>query len=293
MHFRNRFLPYVLLAPQVAVTLTFFIWPAWQAVYQSVFREDPFGLTRRFVWFENFERLFADPAYWHSMQTTVIFALSVALIALGASLLLASAADQVLRARAIYRTLLIWPYAIAPAVAGILWLFLFAPVVGIIPYALEEWLAYSWNHRLNGTQAMLLVILAAVWKLISYNFIFFLAGLQAIPRSVIEAASIDGAGPVRRFWTVVFPLLSPTTFFLLVVNSIYAFFDTFGLIHAVTGGGPGSPGATSILVYKVYRDAFLALDLGASAAQSVVLMVIVTGLTIVQFRMVERRVHYS
>ena len=293
MRFNNRLVPYLLLAPQIAVTLVFFIWPACQAIYQSVYREDPFGLKRRFVGTENFDRLFADPAYWHSMQVSLVFAAAVALLALGASLLLAHAADQVLRARAFYRTLLIWPYAIAPAVAGVLWLFLFAPVIGIVPYALQEGASYGWNHRVNGTEAMLLVILAAVWKLVSYDFIFFLAGLQAIPRSVLEAASIDGAGPVRRFWSIVVPLLSPTTFYLLVVNSIYAFFDTFGLVHAVTGGGPGSPGATSILVYKVYRDAFLALDLGSSAAQSVVLMAIVTVLTVVQFRVIERRVHYT
>jgi sn-glycerol 3-phosphate transport system permease protein len=293
MNFRDRLLPYLLLAPQVAVTLVFFIWPAWQAIWQSVFREDPFGLKRRFVGLENFERLFADPAYWHSMQVSVLFAVAVAFLALGVSLLLANAANEVLRARTAYRTLLIWPYAIAPAVAGVLWLFLFAPVIGIVPHALQEVLAYDWNHRVNGTEAMLLVILAAVWKLVSYDFIFFLAGLQAIPRSVIEAASMDGAGPARRFWSIVVPLLSPTTFYLLVVNGIYAFFDTFGLIHAVTGGGPGSPGATSILVYKVYRDAFLALDLGSSAAQSVVLMAIVIVLTVIQFRIVEKRVHYT
>jgi sn-glycerol 3-phosphate transport system permease protein len=293
MRFNNRLLPYLLLLPQIAVTLVFFIWPAWQAIWQSVFREDPFGLKRRFVGLENFERLFADPAYWHSMQVSVLFAVAVAFLALGVSLLLANAANEVLRARTAYRTLLIWPYAIAPAVAGVLWLFLFAPVIGIVPHALQEVLAYDWNHRVNGTEAMLLVILAAVWKLVSYDFIFFLAGLQAIPRSVIEAASMDGAGPARRFWSIVVPLLSPTTFYLLVVNGIYAFFDTFGLIHAVTGGGPGSPGATSILVYKVYRDAFLALDLGSSAAQSVVLMAIVIVLTVIQFRIVEKRVHYT
>jgi sn-glycerol 3-phosphate transport system permease protein len=293
MRFNNRLLPYLLLLPQIAVTLVFFIWPAWQAIWQSVFREDPFGLKRRFVGLENFERLFADPAYWHSMQVSALFAVAVAFLALGVSLLLANAANEVLRARTAYRTLLIWPYAIAPAVAGVLWLFLFAPVIGIVPHALQEVLAYDWNHRVSGTEAMLLVILAAVWKLVSYDFIFFLAGLQAIPRSVIEAASMDGAGPARRFWSIVVPLLSPTTFYLLVVNGIYAFFDTFGLIHAVTGGGPGSPGATSILVYKVYRDAFLALDLGSSAAQSVVLMAIVIVLTVIQFRIVEKRVHYT
>jgi sn-glycerol 3-phosphate transport system permease protein len=293
MTFRNRLLPYLLLAPQFAVTLVFFIWPAWQAIHQSVYRGDPFGLSQRFVGTENFERLFADPTYWHSLRISIVFAIAVSVLALGAALLLAHAADQVVRARRLYQTLLIWPYAIAPAVAGVLWLFLFAPVVGIVPYALQHEFAFTWNNRVSGTQAMILVVLAAVWKLISYNFIFLLAGLQAIPKSVLEAASIDGASPTRRFWTIVVPLLSPTTFYLLVVNNIYAFFDTFGLIHTVTGGGPGSPGATSILVYKVYKDAFLALDLGSSAAQSVVLLVIVTALTVVQFRVIERRVHYS
>lgn len=293
MLFRERLVPYLLLAPQVAVTLVFFLWPAGQAIYQSVLREDAFGLSRRFVWFENFDRLFADPHFWHSLGISVFFAVAVAVLALGSSLMLANAANHVIRGRSWYRILLIWPYAIAPAIAGILWLFLFAPVVGIVPYMLRQQFGWDWNHRLDRTEAMALVILAATWKLISYNFIFFLAGLQAIPRSLIEAAAIDGAGPARQFWAIILPLLSPTTFFLLVVNGIYAFFDTFGIIHAVTGGGPGSPGATSILVYKVYRDAFLALDLGASAAQSVVLMAIVVGLTVIQFRAVERRVHYS
>ena len=293
MLFRERLVPYLLLAPQVIVTIVFFLWPAGQAIYQSVLREDPFGLSRRFVGFENFDRLFADPAFWHSLGISVVFAAAVAISALAASLLLASAANHAIRGRSWYRILLIWPYAIAPAIAVILWLFLFAPVVGIVPYLLQRHFGWEWNHRLDRGEAIALVILAATWKLISYDFIFFLAGLQAIPRSLLEAAGIDGAGPVRQFWAIILPLLSPTTFFLLVVNGIYAFFDTFGIIHAVTGGGPGSPGATSILVYKVYHDAFFALDLGASAAQSVVLMAIVVLLTVFQFRAVERRVHYA
>jgi sn-glycerol 3-phosphate transport system permease protein len=293
MHFRNLWLPYALLAPQLAVTFLFFLWPASQALISSVHREDPFGLKSRFVWLQNFEVLFRDPAYWYSLKVSVVFAVAVTLLSMGSALLLAVAAHQVLRARIFYRVLLVTPYAVAPAIAGILWLFLFAPVVGILPYALRTSFGIEWDHRTDGNQALLLVILAASWKLISYNFIFFLAGLQAIPQSLVEAAAMDGAGPMRRFWTVIFPLLSPTTFFLLVVNSIYAFFDTFGLIHAVTGGGPGSPGATSILVYKAYHDGFLAMDLGGSSAQSVVLMVIVSLLTVVQFRMVERKVHYA
>ncbi|HYD05497.1 MAG TPA: sn-glycerol-3-phosphate ABC transporter permease UgpA [Reyranella sp.] len=291
--FRSRWLPYALLAPQVAVTLVFFIWPASQAAYQSFFREDAFGLKQRFVWLENYQVLFSDPAYWHALKVSFVFAIAVALVSLSASLLLAMAASQVTRGRRTYRALLVTPYAVAPAIVGVVWLFLFAPVVGILPYALQTAVGYHWDHRIDGNQAMLLVVLGASWKLISYNFVFFLAGLLAIPRSVIEAADIDGAGPIRRFWSIIFPLLSPTTFFLLVVDGIYAFFDTFGLIHTMTGGGPGSPGATNILVYKVYHDGFLALDLGSSSAQSVVLMVIVILLTVVQFRVIGRRVHYA
>jgi len=293
MQFRSWWLPYALLAPQLAVTVIFFLWPASQALFSSVYREDPFGLKSRFVWLQNFETIFNDPAYWYSLKVSVFFAGAVTLLSMGAALLLAVAAHQVLRTRVFYRVLLVTPYAVAPAIAGILWLFLFAPVVGVLPYILRNSVGIEWDHRTNGDQALLLVILAASWKLISYNFIFFLAGLQAIPQSLLEAAAMDGAGPTRRFWNVIFPLLSPTTFFLLVVNGIYAFFDTFGLIHAVTGGGPGSPGATSILVYKAYHDGFLAMDLGGSSAQSVVLMAIVSLLTVVQFRLVERRVHYA
>lgn len=287
--FHNPWLPYLLLAPQIAVTLVFFIWPASQAILQSVLLEDPFGLSSQFVGLENFERLFADPHYLNSLRVTAVFSIAVALLALTTALVLAVMADRALRFAVGYRTLLVWPYAVAPAVAGVLWLFLFNPTIGILAYLLRG-VGVSWNHYLDGGQAMLLVVIAAAWKQISYNFLFFLAGLAAIPRTLIEAAAIDGAGPVRRFWTIVFPLLSPTTFFLVVINVVYAFFDTFGTIHAVTQGGPAR--ATEILVYKVYRDGFIGLDLGGSAAQSVVLMAIVIGLTVIQFRFIERRVQY-
>ncbi len=287
--FRSRVLPYVLVAPQIAITLIFFIWPASQALYQSTLIEDPFGLSSEFVWFENFADLFAEPQYLQSVQVTAVFSVSVALLALLTALYLAVQADRVIRGATAYKTLLVWPYAVAPAVAGVLFLFLFNPTVGIFVFALRG-LGMDWNHSLNGDEALALVIVAAAWNQISYNFLFFLAGLQAIPKSLLEAAAIDGAGPARRFWTVVFPLLTPTTFFLIVINVVYAFFNTFGIIHQITEGGPA--GATNILVYKVFHDGFLALDLGGSAAQSVVLMVIVIALTVVQFRYIERKVHY-
>lgn len=287
--FRGRLLPCLLVAPQIAVTLVFFIWPAAQALRQSVLEEDPFGLATRFVALENFLELFADPAYLNALRVTAVFTASVTALAMGAGLLLAVMADRVIRGATAYKTLLIWPYAVAPAVAGALWLFLFHPTVGIVAFALKA-VGIDWNYYLHGDQALLLVVIASAYKYVSYNFLFFLAGLQAIPRALIEAAAIDGAGPVRRFWTIVFPLLSPTTFFLIVVTLAYAFFETFGVIHAVTGGGPAK--ATEILVYKVYYDGFVALDLGASAAQSVVLMAIVAALTVIQFRYIERRVHY-
>ena len=287
--FRNPWLPYLLLAPQVIVTLIFFIWPASQALFQSLLVEDPFGLRSEFVWFQNFEELFADPLYLDSLLITTVFSISTTFLALTSGLLLAVMADRVVKGAAAYKGALLWPYAVAPAVAGVLWLFLFSPANGIIASALKT-LGYDWNHVLNGGEAMLLVVLAAAWKQIAYNFLFFLAGLQMIPKSLLEAAAIDGAGPGKRFWTIIFPLLSPTTFFLLVVNVVYAFFDTFGIIHAVTSGGPA--GATNILVYKVYADGFIGLDLGGSAAQSVVLMAIVITLTVVQFRYLERRVQY-
>ena len=288
--FPNKLLPYLLLAPQIAITLVFFFWPAFQAVRQSLYRDDPFGFSSRFVGLDNFELVLSDPSYINSLQVTVIFSLSVAIVALVAALLLAVMADRVVTGKGIYRTLLIWPYAVAPAIAGMLWLFLFSPAMGTLAIRLRR-AGFDWNPLLNGDQAMVMVVGAAAWKQISYNFLFFLAGLQAIPKSLIEAAAIDGAGPTRRFWTIVFPLLSPTTFFLLVVNTVYAFFDTFGIIHAVTGGGPGK--STETLVYKVYNDGFVNLNLGASSAQSVILMVIVIALTVIQFKYVERRVHYA
>ncbi len=288
--FNNRVLPYLLVAPQITITLVFFIWPATQALMQSVRLEDPFGLKTQFVWFDNFIALFSDPLYLDSLRVTVTFSVSVALLALGSALYLAVQADRVIRGATAYKTLLIWPYAVAPAVAGVLWLLLFNPTLGVLPFLMMQRFGYDWNHVLNGGQALLLVVIAAAWKQVSYNFLFFLAGMQAIPKSLIEAAAIDGARPARRFWTIVFPLLSPTTFFLIVVNIVYAFFDTFGIIHAVTSGGPA--GATNILVYKVYNDGFIGLDLGGSAAQSVVLMAIVIALTVFQFRYIERKVHY-
>jgi sn-glycerol 3-phosphate transport system permease protein len=290
VRFKSRWLPWVLLAPQLAVVLIFFFWPAGQALYQSVLQEDIFGMSREFVGMQNFSRLFNDPLYLASFQTTAIFSVLVAVCGLTLALLLAVMADRVWRAANVYKTLLIWPYAVAPAVAGVLWLFLFASPMGVIAFALR-WLGVDWNHLLDSRDAMTLIVVAAVWKQISYNFLFFLAGLQSIPKSLLEAAAIDGANPWHRFRTIVFPLLSPTTFFLLVINVVYAFFDTFAIIDATTHGGPGK--ATSILVYKVYYDGFKAMDMGSSAAQSVILMVIVVCLTVVQFRFIERKVQYA
>lgn len=287
--FQNKLLPYLLLAPQLIITLVFFIWPALQALKQSAYLEDPFGLGAQFIWFDNFDELFRDPLYLDSLWTTLGFSFAVALLALSIALYLAVQADRVARGATTYQTLLIWPYAVAPAVAGLLWYLLFNPVMGLLPYVMRVF-NYEWNANVNGGQAMLMVIIAAAWKQISYNFLFFLAGMQAIPKSMIEAAAIDCAGPSKRFWTIVFPLLAPTTFFLIVINIVYAFFDTFGIIHSITSGGPA--GATTTLVYKVFNDGFIGLNLGGSAAQSVILMAIVIVLTVVQFRFVERRVHY-
>ena len=289
VHFPSSPLPYLLVAPQIIVTIIFFIWPASQAMYQSLLIEDAFGLSQEFVWFENFEYLAQDEQYLGTFWRTIFFSICVASLSMGFALLLAGFADRVVRGALAYRTLLIWPYAVAPVLAGALWMFMFNPTLGIFPYILEV-IGYDWNHYLNGHQAMFLVILAAAWKQVAYNFLFYLAAMQSIPRSIIEAAAIDGAGPMWRFWTIVFPLLSPTTFFLLVVNAVYAFFDTFGIIHAVTQGGPAN--ATTILVYKVYNDGFVGLDLGSSAAQSVILMVLVISMTVVQFRFIEKRVQY-
>ncbi len=287
--FSSRLLPYALLVPQVAITLIFFYWPAVQALWQSFLLQDAFGLSTDFVWIENYKSLFAQPEYYHTMLNTLVFSTAVTALSLSAALLLAAMADKQLRGSQIYTTLLIWPYAVAPAVAGVLWVFMLHPSLGIVARGLRS-LGLDWNPLLNGTHAMVLVILASAWKQISYNFLFFLAGLQAIPKSVIEAAAIDGARLMRRFWTIIFPLLSPTTFFLIVVNIVYAFFDTFGIIDAMTGGGPAR--ATETLVYKVYQDGRLGGDLGGSAAQSVILMIIVVGLTAIQFKYIERKVTY-
>ena len=287
--FRSPWLPWVLIAPQALVIGVFFFWPAAQAILQSVQQQDAFGISTEWVGLANFQRIFADPSYLASFKTTAIFSLLVAVGGIFISLLLAVFADRIVRGALAYKTLLIWPYAVAPAVAGVLWLFMFAPSIGVVSYALRQ-AGVSWNSLLNANDAMTLIVMAAIWKQISYNFLFFLAGLASIPKSLIEAAAIDGAGPWRRFWTIIFPLLSPTTFFLLVINIVYAFFDTFGIIDAATEGGPGKD--TAVLVYKVYYDGFKALDLGGSAAQSVVLMAIVIALTVVQFRFVERKVQY-
>ena len=289
VQFKTSWLPWLLLAPQLLVISVFFFWPAGQAILQSMQRQDAFGLSTEWVRLENFRELFKDASYLASFKTTALFSALVASIGIAVSLLLAVMADRVVKGAGFYKTLLIWPYAVAPAIAGVLWLFMFAPSIGVVSYALNA-IGIPWNHLLNSNHAMTLVVLAAVWKQISYNFLFFLAGLQSIPKSLIEAAAIDGAGPWRRFWTIVFPLLSPTTFFLLVINVVYAFFDTFGIIDAATHGGPGKD--TAILVYKVYYDGFKAMDLGGSAAQSVVLMFIVIALTVVQFRYVEKKVQY-
>jgi sn-glycerol 3-phosphate transport system permease protein len=287
--FSHRYLPYALIAPQIAITLVFFYWPASQAVWQSFLLEDAFGLSSTFVGFENYRTLFDDASYYRTIITTLLFATAVTAISLSAALLLAVQADKPLRGGTAYRTLLIWPYAVAPAVAGVLWLFMFHPSLGVVARGLRN-LGLDWNPLLNGDHAFILVVLAAAWKQISYNFLFFLAGLQSIPKSIIEAAAIDGARPIRRFWTIIFPLLSPTTFFLIVVNIVYAFFDTFGIIDAMTGGGPAK--ATETLVYKVFADGRMGGDLGGSAAQSVVLMIMVIGLTAIQFRYIERKVTY-
>jgi sn-glycerol 3-phosphate transport system permease protein len=287
--FKNKILPYILVAPQIIITLVFFIWPASQALYQSVLQEDPFGLSSKFVGLDNFAALFADDIYLNSLYVTDLFSFAVAIISMSVSLLLAVMADRAIRSATTYKMLIIWPYAVAPVVAAVLWYFLFNPTVGMVSFFLRS-VGYEWDHSLNGGQAMLLVIIASAWREISYNFLFFLAGLQAIPKSFIEAAAIDGASPAKRFWTIAFPLLSPTAFFLIVMNIVYAFFDTFGVIHAISEGGPNQ--ATNIMVYKVYSDGFLGLDLGGSAAQSVILMIVVISLTVIQFRYIERKVHY-
>lgn len=287
--FKHKGLPYLLLLPQLAVTAVFFLWPAGRAIYQSFLVEDIWGLSANFVWFENYVRLFRDPLYLESFVTTMIFSVAVTLIALSLGLLMAAAADWVVRGTNGYRAMIMWPYAVAPAVAGALWYFMFNPSLGIVAFFLEAF-GYDWDHYINGRDALILVIIASAWKQVGYNFLFFLAGMQAIPKALVEAAAIDGAEPVRRFWSIIFPLLSPITFFLIVINSVYAFFETFGVIHATTDGGPVQ--ATSILVFKVFKTGFEGQDLGSSSAQSVILMAIVIGLAIIQFRYLDKQVNY-
>jgi len=287
--FKGWWLPALLVAPQLIISFMFFFYPSGQAIWNSLFLPDPFGLKTEYVGLDNFRFLLSDPYYLASFKTTIFFSTAVSVASMGIGLYLAALADRLIKGAGVYQTLLIWPYAIAPAIAGVLWLFLFNGNIGLASYYLQV-MGYDWNHALKGDQAMFLVILASSWGRISYNFLFFLAGLQAIPKSIIEAAAIDGASFWKRFGSIVLPLLSPITFFLLVVNIVYAFFDTFGVIHTITSGGPEQ--STTILVYKVFSDGFVSQDLGSSAAQSVILLVLVGILTVVQFKYIERKVHY-
>jgi sn-glycerol 3-phosphate transport system permease protein len=290
-YFDSKRLPYLLILPQILVTATFFYWPAVQGLAQSFMLSDPFGLHSRFVWFDNYIRLFRDPLYLRSIVITLTFSASTAALAITTGLLLATLANRVFQFKNIIRTFLIWPYAVAPAISGILWLFLLHPSFGVVAIAIKKYLGVDWDPVLRGTDAMIMVILASSWKQISYNFVFFMAGMQAIPKSLIEAAAMDGAGPFRRFWTITLPLLSPTLFFVTVMNIIFSFFETFGIIHTVTQGGPG--GATNILVYKVYQDGFIGLNLGSSSAQSILLMALIITITLLQFKYVEKKVQYT
>jgi sn-glycerol 3-phosphate transport system permease protein len=289
--FTSKRLPYLLILPQFLITTTFFYWPALQGLVQSVMRSDPFGHHSTFIWLENFTALFTDPLYLKSIGTTLFFSASVATVSISVGLFIATMANRALKAKAVIRTMLVWPYAVAPAISGILWLFLLHPSYGVVAIAIKRWLGIDWNPVLDGKDALFMVVMASAWKQISYNFIFFIAGMQAIPGSLIEAAAMDGASPFRRFWKITLPLLSPTLFFVTVMNIIYSFFETFGVIHMMTQGGPG--GATNILVYKVYQDGFIGLDLGSSAAQSIVLMTLIIVITLLQFKYVERKVQYA
>ena len=287
--FRSAWLPWVLLAPQLVIISVFFFWPAGQALVQSFQMQDSFGMSTEWVGLDNFKALFEDPGYLASFKTTAFFSILVAVVGIGLSLILAIFADRIIKGAIVYKTALLLPYAVAPVLAGVLWAFMFSPSIGVVTWLLAK-VGFTWDYLVNSSHAMALIVMAAIWKQISYNFLFFLAGLQSIPKSLIEAAAIDGAGPWRRFWSIQFPLLTPTTFFLLVINVVYAFFDTFAIVDATTHGGPGQ--STNILVYKVYHDGFKNLDLGGSAAQSVILMAIVIMLTVVQFRYVEKKVNY-
>lgn len=289
--FKSRLLPYLLIFPQILVTVAFFYWPAAQGLMQSLMLSDPFGLHNTFVWFDNFIALFKDPLYLRSVITTLLFSAATAFVSISLGLFIATMANRALKAKALIRTLLIWPYAVAPAISGILWLFLLHPSYGVVALSIKRWFGIDWNPVLRGGDALVMVVMASAWKEISYNFVFFMAGMQSIPKSLIEAAAMDGASPFRRFWAITMPLLSPTLFFVTVMNIIYAFFETFGVIHTVTQGGPG--GATNILVYKVYQDGFIGLNLGSSAAQSIVLMSLIILITVLQFKYVERKVQYT
>ncbi|MFT4268365.1 MAG: sn-glycerol-3-phosphate ABC transporter permease UgpA [Xenophilus sp.] len=287
--FRSAWLPWALVAPQLVVVGVFFFWPAFQALIQSLQQQDAFGSSITWVGLDNFQALWNDETYLHSVQVTLVFSLSVTALGLSIALMLAAFADRIVRGSAFYRTFMILPYAVAPVVTGVLFSFMFSSSLGVAAYWLKK-MGVDWNYLLNSSQAMALVVMAAAWKQISYNFLFFLAGLQSIPKSLVEAAAIDGAGPLKRFFSIQLPLLSPTAFFLLVINMVYAFFDTFAIIDAITQGGPGRDTAT--LVYRVYFDGFRGMDAGSAAAQSVVLMAIVIALTVIQFRFVEKKVHY-
>ena len=289
--FTSKRLPYLLILPQFLITATFFYWPALQGLAQSLMRSDPFGQHSTFIWLENFTALFTDPLYLKSIGRTLFFSASVATVSISVGLFIATMANRALKAKALIRTMLVWPYAVAPAISGILWLFLLHPSYGVVAIAIKRWFGIDWNPVLDGKDALFMVVMASSWKQISYNFIFFIAGMQAIPGSLIEAAAMDGASPFRRFWKITLPLLSPTLFFVTVMNIIYSFFETFGVIHMMTQGGPG--GGTNILVYKVYQDGFIGLDLGSSAAQSIVLMSLIIVITVFQFKYVERKVQYA
>jgi sn-glycerol 3-phosphate transport system permease protein len=289
--FKSRGLPYLLILPQILITITFFYWPAIQGILQSFKLTDPFGQRSKFVWFDNFTELLVDPLYLKSVGITLTFSFGTAFVSISLGLIIAAMANRALRFKSLIRTMLIWPYAVAPVISGILWLFLLHPSFGVVAIFMEKYLQIDWNPVLDGGDAMAMIIMASAWKEISYNFVFFVAGMQAIPKSLIEAAALDGAGPFTRFFRISLPLLSPTLFFLMVMNIIYAFFETFGIIHVITQGGPG--GSTNTMVYKIYQDGFVGLNLGSSAAQSVLLMMLIIGITIIQFKYVEKKVQYT
>lgn len=288
--FSSKGLPYLLVLPQMVIVFIFFFWPSAQAIWQSFFLQDPFGGRVIFVGFENYTHLLSDPDYWASFRVSVAFALAITIFSMTIALFLAVQTNKKIKLGSFYKTMMIWPYAVATMVAGVLWLFMFNPNVGVVAWLLKYKMGVDWNHLLKSNQAFLLLTIAASWKQISYNFVFFLAGLQSVPLPLVEAAAIDGAGPTKRFWRIIFPMLSPTTFYLLIMNLVYGFFETFPIVHQVTAGGPGK--STQILVYKVWRDGVINLDLGISSAQSVILMIMVIGLTVFQFRFIERKVTY-